>query len=437
MTAAQIRSQPPAPSIGVTDEPVVACHECGTVSRLNQAVWNSRQVCGGCGGFLRRPRIRSIEYSLALTFSAAVLFFVANIFPFLSMSIEGLGETMYLIGASRSLFLTGQPEIAVVVFMATIVLPTVQILASFYALAALHFRRRLPKLALVFRIVGAVGPWAMLDVFLLAILVSYVKLLDLAQMELGEGFFAYIGALLFILAAQANLDRFQVWNAIQPQIRLSAVAHIDPSRIWSCHDCHQLIAAPEPDAKGHPHCPRCGSSLHHRKSDSVRRSWAFLIAAAAFYVPANVLPVSVIVSLGNQQSDTILSGVVALIAAGMMPIALLLFFASILIPVVKIICLVTLLLSVQFKSRWRPRERTKLFRAVELVGRWSMVDIFVISILAALVSLGSLATIEPGPGALAFCSVVILTMLAAESFDPRLIWDPIKQDDTERYGRGT
>ncbi len=431
MTEAATVDSVPGARLPTRDEPVTACHECGAVSRLDTSVYGSRQVCGCCGGFLRRPRLRSSEYCLVFTIAAALLFILANVFPFVSMEIEGLGSSMYLISAGAGLYNLGQPVVGVIVFMATIVLPLIQILCNLYVMGSMHFGQRWPGVAWVFRTYTAIGPWAMLDVFFLGVLVAYVKLLSLAHMELGEGFYAFIFAMVLLIAAQANLDSFQVWNTLRRQMTFGELERAGGRQIVSCHDCGQLVFAPRSESHGHAHCPRCGAALHHRKSQSVARSWALLIAAAAFYVPANVLPVSTIVSFGKAQSDTIMSGVIELIKYGEYPIAILLFTASIMVPILKIVCLAFLLISVQRKSTWRPRERTKLYRVVELVGRWSMVDIFVIGILGALVSLGSLATIEPGPAALAFASVVILTMLAAEAFDPRLIWDPVQQDMTD------
>jgi len=174
-------------------------------------------------------------------------------------------------------------------------------------------------------------------------------------------------------------------------------------------------------------CSRCEAHVHLRKPNSISRTWALLIAAYILYIPANLLPVMTVISFGKGEADTILSGVKELIHAGMVPIALLVFFASITVPVLKLLTLTFLLLSVQYKSQWRPRERTKLYRITELVGRWSMIDIFMISILIALVKLQAVATIEPGPGAISFAAVVIITMFAAMSFDPRLIWDNIEE----------
>ena len=159
------------------------------------------------------------------------------------------------------------------------------------------------------------------------------------------------------------------------------------------------------------------------------RAFALAVAAAILYVPANLYPVMTLVSFGQATSATILGGVEELITGGMLPLALLVFFASITVPMLKLLGLVYLLFSVRRRSTWRPRERTTLYRLVESVGRWSMLDIFVLAVLAGLVRLGSIATIVPGIGAISFAAVVVLTMFAAMSFDPRLLWDAAGAND--------
>jgi paraquat-inducible protein A len=195
----------------------------------------------------------------------------------------------------------------------------------------------------------------------------------------------------------------------------------------SCHACGELTsvrAAPIEEQQG---CPRCGAALHLRKPNSLTRTWALVIAAFLLYIPANVYPVLIVDRLGRQESDTILSGVQELFAAGMVPIALLVFFASITVPLLKLLGLSFLMLSVQFRWFGSPRTRTLLYRLIESIGRWSMIDMFMVSILVALVKLGQVATILPGIGATAFAAVVVTTMFAASAFDPRLIWDALEE----------
>jgi paraquat-inducible protein A len=186
-----------------------------------------------------------------------------------------------------------------------------------------------------------------------------------------------------------------------------------------CHIC-SLVNFPE--SHDEP-CRRCGSALHRRKPDSVSRTWALIIAAAILYIPANYYPVLTVMQLGSGMPSTILGGVEELLKSGLYPLAALVFVASIAVPMLKLVGLSLMLIATQTgNGRWL-RDRTVLYHIVRFIGRWSMIDIFMESLLGALVVFGSVITIEPGVGALAFCAVVILTMFAAETFDPRLMWD--------------
>jgi len=174
-----------------------------------------------------------------------------------------------------------------------------------------------------------------------------------------------------------------------------------------------------------PACRRCGTLLHLRKPNSLQRSWALLIAAFVLYLPANLLPIMETHSLFGPQQDTIMSGVVYLWTSGSWVLALVVFIASVAVPLLKLVSLTLLLVSVQCRWQRQPLQRTKLYRFLELIGRWSMLDVFVVTILVTLVQVRSLATIHPGPGVLAFAAVVILSMLATMAFEPRLIWDAV------------
>jgi len=189
----------------------------------------------------------------------------------------------------------------------------------------------------------------------------------------------------------------------------------------SCHACGLLsrLGAHEQGA----HCPRCGAAVHLRKPDSVARTWALLLAAGVLYVPANVLPIMHTGSLFGAQSDTIASGIVYLWHTGAWDLAVIVFIASVVVPLAKLLVLAGLLVSVQLRVRRSRLPRARLYRAVEFVGKWSMLDVYVVALLAALVHFQTIATITAGPGAIAFGAVVVLTMFAAHAFDPRLLWD--------------
>ena len=191
--------------------------------------------------------------------------------------------------------------------------------------------------------------------------------------------------------------------------------------LWRCHGCAGVCAVPAGAERAR--CPRCDATIVPRRPDSIGRTWAWLLAATALYLPANLLPVTATTSIAGAQYDTIFSGIVYLWEDGSWPLALIVFVASIVVPVAKLLLLSLLLISVQEgETRWRGR-RMQVYRGLEIIGRWSMLDIFVVAMLAGLVQVENLAELRPGPGAMAFGAVVVLTMLATRSFDPRLIWD--------------
>ncbi len=188
-----------------------------------------------------------------------------------------------------------------------------------------------------------------------------------------------------------------------------------------CHICHSTVSLPV--ASGHWQCPVCAARVHLRHPHSVQRTWALILTAVICYIPANIYPIMTVVRFGRGAPDTIASGIVHLAAEGQWPIAILVFMASIVVPILKMVVLIALLVSVQCGWRWRLLERARLYRFIDVIGRWSMIDVFMISILVALVRLGAVATVVPGVGAAFFAAVVLSTMFAASSFDERLLWD--------------
>lgn len=199
-----------------------------------------------------------------------------------------------------------------------------------------------------------------------------------------------------------------------------------------CTMCGCLSHPPalQPGRYSSLHCPRCGVRLHrHQDNRSIEITWALLIAAAILYIPANTLPIMSFYTLSNNQPDTILSGVFSLWAAGQWPLAVIVFLASIVVPLLKLLTLGYLLVSIQMHSRWRPHDRVRLYRFTEYIGRWSMLDVFVIAILVGLVQFGTLARVEANAATFSFAAVVVLTMLAARTLDAHLIWKHARQED--------
>lgn len=189
----------------------------------------------------------------------------------------------------------------------------------------------------------------------------------------------------------------------------------------NCGSCGLLVRAASRAEPGY--CPRCGTGLEWRRRRAIERTWALVCTAAICYIPANVLPVMDTTAFGSSEPDTILGGVVFLYTSGSWPLALIVLIASVMVPLGKLLALGYLLITVQCGSITSHRERTRLYRLVELIGRWSMLDVFVATFTVALVQLQPLMSVRPGAGILFFVAVVVLTMIAAATFDPRLIWD--------------
>jgi paraquat-inducible protein A len=398
---------------------VVECRGCGQFYRLPALHGGSRAVCQRCGGLLRRYSAEGLDRTLAFSFCGLVLIAIANLLPFMSLSIEGRIQDANLITGAIELYDRGMYLLAAAVVSTTILAPLLKVGSTIYVLLGLRMRRPPPFMPRVFRLVERLTPWAMIEVYMLGVFVAYVKLLDLATIEVGTALYAVAMLMVTMAAANAAIDTDAVWEAMERRGVVPALEGATAGRRISCHSCGLVLPA---ETSG-DRCPRCQAVLHARRPQSLTRCLALVLAAIILYIPANVFPVMTIISFGSGFPSTILGGVAELLTGGMWPLALLVFFASITVPVLKLIGLIFLMLSVRLRSRWRLRDRTRIYRIIDAVGRWSMIDIFMLSILAGLVQLGSIATIKPGVGAVSFAAVVVITMFAAAAFDPRLMWD--------------
>jgi paraquat-inducible protein A len=346
----------------------------------------------------------------------------------MKVSTAGIEHATTLIDGPVELVKHGLWPLGLVVFFTTAIAPFGKFAGTIYVLIGLRTSVPLPNLRGAFLFVRKMGIWAMLEVLLLGVFVAYTKLNDLVHIDVGAAIYA-LGLLTVVTVwADTVLDPDAVWEAIERRgqtHRPMPVPSLDfHMASIGCEACG-LVSVPA----GHGgQCPRCGSALHARKPDSLNRTWAYIVAAAILYIPANVYPVLTVIQLGAGQPSTILGGVEELLAAKMYPLAVLVFFASVLVPMFKLIGLAIMMMAIVLFSTevgagTMLRERTKLYYAVAWIGRWSMVDIFMESLLGAIVQFGGVVTIAPGIGAVAFCGVVILTIFAAEGFDPRLMWD--------------
>lgn len=418
------------------EQPVVTaprlseCPDCGQIQVLPSLPPGSRVICIRCEALLRHTRREPLLLPLALNVSALILFILGATLTLMSVSTAGQQRVAELVSGPAELERYGLWEISAVVLVTTVAAPLARVLCMLTVLLGLRLRRPPSELRAIFAWVEHLRPWSMVEIYLLGLFVAYVRLSGMATVDLGPAIFALFGLMVIMVLADYTLDDQAVWEAMEPpnrrrrrmmEARLPAedrpTTHHHRWRI-GCDTCGLVSRS----ATG-MRCSRCGFRLHDRKPASIERTLAFAIAALVLYIPANIYPVLTVVRLGAGQPSTILGGVQELVDVGMWPLAALVFFASVAVPVLKLIGLAILLISTRTGTARALHDRTVLYRIVDAIGRWSMIDIFMESILVALVQFGTLASVYPGAGAIAFAAVVILTMLAARSFDSRLMWD--------------
>lgn len=414
----------------VAGQDLEVCHDCGLLQRVSKPPPGGAARCGRCGALLIQSRVDGLNRSLALALAALVLYLVAMAYPFLEVRIQGQPIATTLPAAVLSLHEANYGLLAGLVGFTAVVVPGTVTLLLLYVLVPLKIGRHAFKAGHLFGWLRRLVPWGMVDVFFLAVLVSIVKLAGMAAVIPGAALWAFLLLLLTLSGALAALDPEEIWTRLGSPA--TATVALRPERPIGCPNCRLLMETPRAAQGQRLACRRCGSPLHRRKPESIARTWALVIAAFILYLPANLFPIMRVTNLGREQADTILSGVRYFIEHGDWPLALVIFVASVVVPLTKLVILIFLLVSVQRRSRWKPKERTRLYRLTEVIGRWSMVDIYVVTVLVALIHLGNMASVEPAAGAVYFAAVVITTMFAAMTFDPRLIWDAVEEHRESR-----
>jgi len=413
---------------GMSDT-LLACRDCGQLHRAaSTLVPGHRLACIRCGRGLSRHPPTGLDAPLALATTALILLLLANVYPIFLVNLEGRGGQDLLISGPLRLAEYGGPfaGLAMLVAGVSFVVPVVWLCLVVIVLAGLSWGDPAlrPRLAPLWKTAMLLYPWSMLDVYLLGAYVAYSRLSDAVETNVAAGGYA-LGALVLVQAMlMITLGVRRIWDMIaEPQGFTPR-----PGEPWvMCGACQLVVAMPETGA-GRRRCPRCATPLEPRQPGSLSATLALTTAAAILYLPANLLAVMTVERFGRVNSYTILAGVNELTELGMWPLALLVFFASVVVPMLKLVSLVWFLRAIRRRSPRRLRERTVLYRLIDVVGRWSNIDVFMVSILAASLQFGFLTTVDPEPGIISFAAVVVLTMLATAVFDPRLMWDAARRD---------
>lgn len=402
---------------------LIACHECDHLHYHTEIPAGARANCSLCGNLLYRHVPDAIDRTLALYITALLLFIIANSFPFLSLELGGRQVDSILFSSGWVMYELGMAELGLLIFITSILFPLLVICSMLYLLFAARLGVFPPWAGPIFRLVKGLMPWSLIGVFMLGALISIVKLQNLANVILGPALIAFGALLLVYTAARVSFNPAHLWSLSDVKPLTFNLKRQPDTPLLHCHICGLLSPANNHQER----CPRCSTPLHHRTPRSIEKTAALLLSAVILFVPANLFPVMTVIQFGQGEPSTILGGVVQLMEANMWGLAMLVFIASIVVPMMKLFILGFLCITVHTGSTWRPRDRTQLYRVTEVVGAWSMVDIFLVGLLSALVSLGTISTIRPEIGAMFFAGVVVITMFAAQSFDSRLIWDPVRE----------
>ena len=430
----------PRPENHPIDSPAVTvCPDCNLL--LQPPTLQPRQVavCPRCSQQLRRYKHNPVQKGLALSLTGLLLYLPANLLPLMTFSVLGIDTHSSIVQACLHMFGTGQQFVGLIVALTTLVFPLALLSGLLLITLGLTRKRKGAWMPPLFRSYRHLSEWAMTDVFLVGVLVTIIKMSHMAAVTLGPGFFCLIGLVVTTVAAQTAIDPHLFWSLMEespapsPSPRPPAPeAEIQPENYLLCHDCHKLLPADYVRASGRDRCPRCGHALHSRKQNSVNRTWALLVTAVLLTVPANLLPIMEVDYFGVPDRSTIMDGIIYFFKDGSYGIGLVIFIASVLVPLFKIVGLAIILLSIHFRWQSWLRHKAIMFRYIEFIGRWSMLDIFVITLLCSLAQFGFLSTISAAPASLYFTGVVLSTMFAALSFDPRLLWDAVAAADTPR-----
>lgn len=403
------------------------CPQCDLMVKLPQVPQGSRASCPRCHTVLtsnwHEPRRRPTGYALAALF----MLLLANLFPFITMKVAGLSSQISLLQIPKVMVSEDYSSLA------TLFLVFVQAIPGLCMLTIILLVNRISmpvslRLGLA-RILFQLRSWGMAEIFMAGVLVSFVKLMAYGDIGLETSFWPWCLFCLLQVRAFQCVDRRWLWNQIAPMPPLPHAPEKGVSGLRqglrSCPCCTAILPAAQPD------CPRCGVIAAPRRRHSLQWTLALLFTSLMIYIPANLLPIMVTETLGTPYPSNIMAGVILLWSDGSYPVALVIFIASIMVPTLKMLAIGWLCWNASGRGHRDSEKMHLVYEIVEFVGRWSMIDVFVIAVLSALVRMGQLMNVYPATGALLFALVVILTMIAAMAFDPRLTWDRLQEHTTK------
>ena len=406
----------------MSDRPLVSCQHCAALHERTPLAPGATAACVRCGYTLYRQSTLSLDGWIALVIGTIVVFAIANYFPIVTLQIAGFVTHASLPSALYLTWQNGHQTLAVMTGMFSFWMPLTQLLCLLWALLAVRLHRVPKDFSYGMRLLGYVGHWSMVPVFMLGILVALVKFAGMAHVTLEPGIWAF-AILTFLITGISRMTARRLWILAEDAglVEQTRLVGNHQDKLASCHACgymQPLASEDQPEP-----CKRCGTSVHFRKPDQTARVWALIITAWVAYIPANILPVMRIRTAVSDSEHTILGGVIELWNYGSWDLALVVFVASVVVPMTKLLALMVLMMRRRWQGQQVQRQRTRLYELVEFIGQWSMLDVFVVILMSAMLDFPGISQVLAGPAAVSFGLVVIFTMLAAMSYDPRGGWD--------------
>lgn len=395
---------------------VVKCPSCDVLLQETSVEKGYKACCPYCDTKITSISSLTLSGELALAITALLLLYSALEFPLIAIDLFAQEQFTTVTNGALLMF-QHYPFVSSLVIFCTAIAPLCFLLSILVSHYAMH-KRNAKILYHSTKWIDRLQEWVMIDVFLVALTIAIFKARDISEISLGSGLFSFIilQIILALLLCRASPRRY--WARIPyPKALPPSLSKPHEDELVTCSVCGLL------QHEGHSHCLRCHHHLEKRKFQSIQRTWALLLTALVFIFPANLYPISSIITNGKAADDTIFSGVSALINHGSYGVAIIIFVASILVPITKIVGLMYVLICIHLKIETGRKQRMKLFKFIHTIGKWSMMDLCVIAIMVSLLDRGNLLSFTPGAGAIAFGIVVIMTIFAANSLDSRLIWD--------------
>ncbi len=397
----------------------IVCHHCDASLTIGVLQVDHQAQCPVCGSVLKRSYAKNGQFIIALSIASLIFGLIALLLPFLTMSVYGNAQSFSLLDTSVILLGYQHYLFSSLFFITIILLPAILNIALIILYSKRYKSGHERAIKVLLRFIKFGETWVMADIFLVAVLVSMVKVMAMADVTFGFGFWSFslfvIGSITVRVRANVN----ELWDLHVPVVSLEIPATVSraiDAKLTDCKCCG--ILSYEADA-----CRRCGAPVRLRSTQMLQVVLAWAMTSLCFYFPANVLPIMYTEQFQDSQASTILEGVFVLWEMSSYPVATIIFFASIVLPLIKILALVYLCYFVAYNNTRTPKEAFYVYKIIEFFGKWSMIDVFVIAVLVALVQFHGFAVISPGEGVIFFAAMVISSMLGSRAFEAKMIWD--------------